>query len=66
MGDEAMLPTYRVLVMNNDAATILRAIENAVTSVCSDGNSDVGRVAYDVVASLAMAGFRIVRINTDA
>jgi len=60
------LPTYRVLFTNNDAADAQQAIVRVIASVCSDGNSDVSRVARDVVTSLAAAGFSIVRINLDA
>lgn len=36
------------------------AICSAIESVCSDGNSDIKRVARDVVRSLQRAGFEIV------
>jgi hypothetical protein len=35
-------------------------IADAIQSVCSDGNSDSKRVAWDVVKALAAAGYAVV------
>jgi hypothetical protein len=46
--------------VQSDAKTARDVIAEAVEIVCSDGNSDTGRVADDILAAIAGAGYKIL------